>query len=112
MPNYAVKNYNTGEEKEFSMTLAQYEQWKADNPEWEKNWQVGTFAAVSEVGDYQNKLPQGFKDRLNNVKKHHPYAKFDKIQYACKKQEAAHNGRSDHKTNETQTYRKRTSIRY
>ena len=79
MPNYAVKNYDTGEEKEFTMTVAQYEQWRADNPEWEKNWQAGTMAAISEVGDYQNKLPQGFKDRLNNVKKHHPYAKFETI---------------------------------
>ena len=103
MPNYAVKNYNTGEEKEFTMTVAQYEQWRADNPEWEKNWQAGTMAAISEVGDYQNKLPQGFKDRLNNVKKHHPYAKFDKIQYACKKQEAAHYGWTIDQTNEKET---------
>ena len=40
---------------------------------------AGVASAVSKVGDYQNKLPQGFKDRLNNVKKHHPYAKFEKI---------------------------------
>jgi len=44
-----------------------------------ENWQAGTMSAVREIGDYQNKLPQGFKDRLNNVKKHHPYAKFDAL---------------------------------
>ena len=57
----------------------QDEKWREENPEWEKNWQAGTMSAVREIGDYQNKLPQGFKDRLNNVKKHHPYAKFDAL---------------------------------
>ena len=79
MPLYSVKNYKTGEEKDLNMTISQYEEWRTANPEWEKNWQAKVASAVSEVGDYQNKLPQGFKDRLNNVKKHHPYAKFDKL---------------------------------
>ena len=79
MPLYSVKNYETGEEQDLNMTISQYEEWRTANPEWEKNWQAGVASAVSEVGDYQNTLPQGFKDRLNNVKKHHPYAKFDKL---------------------------------
>ena len=69
----------TGEQKEMTMTISQYEEWRKDNPDWDKDWMAGVASAVSGVGDYQNKLPQGFKDRLNNVKKHHPYAKFDKI---------------------------------
>jgi len=79
MPLYPVKNYSTGEEKELNLTISAYEEWRTANPEWEKNWQAGVMSAISEVGDYQNKLPQGFKDRLNNVKKHHPYAKFDAL---------------------------------
>ena len=79
MPMYSVKNYKTGEEQTFAMTISQYEEWRAANPEWDKNWQAGVASSIREVGDFQNKLPQGFKDRLNNVKKHHPYAKFDKI---------------------------------
>ena len=79
MPIYPVKNSKTGEMKELSMTLAQYEDWRDNYPDWDKDWTAGVASAVSEVGDYQNKLPQGFKDRLNNVKKHHPYAKFEKI---------------------------------
>ena len=79
MPLYPVKNYKTGEEKELPLTISGYEKWREENPEWEKNWHAGTMSAVREIGDYQNKLPQGFKDRLNNVKKHHPYAKFDAL---------------------------------
>ena len=76
---YSVKHLKTGEQKEMTMTISQYEEWRKDNPDWDKDWMAGVASAVSGVGDYQNKLPQGFKDRLNNVKKHHPYAKFDKI---------------------------------
>jgi len=79
MACYPVKNLKTGETMELFMPLAEYEQWRKDNPDWDKDWEAGTAGAVSGVGDYQDKLPQGFKDRLNNVKKHHPYAKFDRI---------------------------------
>ena len=79
MPMYSVKHLKTGEQKEMTMTISQYDEWRKDNPDWDKDWMAGVASAVSGVGDYQNKLPQGFKDRLNNVKKHHPYAKFDKI---------------------------------
>ena len=79
MPQYDVKNLKTGETKQLNLTIANYEQWREDNPDWDKDWQAGIASAVREVGDYQNKLPQGFKDRLNNVKKHHPYAQFEKL---------------------------------
>ena len=79
MALYDVKNLKTGETKVLNLSLAKYEEWRENNPDWDKDWQAGIASAVSSVGDYQNKLPQGFKDRLNNVKKHHPYAKFDKI---------------------------------
>jgi hypothetical protein len=79
MACYPVKNLKTGETQELFMPLAEYEQWRKDNPDWDKDWNAGIGSAVSGVGDYQDKLPQGFKDRLNNVKKHHPYAKFDRI---------------------------------
>ena len=79
MALYDVKNLKTGETKVLNLSLAKYEEWRENNPDWDKDWQAGIASAVSGVGDYQNKLPQGFKDRLNNLKKHHPYAKFDKI---------------------------------
>ena len=79
MALYDVKILKTGETKVLNLSLAKYEEWRENNPDWDKDWQAGIASAVSGVGDFQNKLPQGFKDRLNNVKKHHPYAKFDKI---------------------------------
>ena len=79
MALYDVKNLKTGETKVLNLSLAKYEEWRENNPDRDKDWQAGIASAVSGVGDFQNKLPQGFKDRLNNVKKHHPYAKFDKI---------------------------------
>ena len=41
MPTYPVKNKETGEEKELSMTMAAYDEWKKENPEWDKDWSKG-----------------------------------------------------------------------
>jgi hypothetical protein len=38
MPLYAVKNTKTGETQEFMKTLAEYEEWKKENPDWDKDW--------------------------------------------------------------------------
>ena len=38
MPLYAVKNKKTGETQEFMKTLSQYEEWKKENPDWDKDW--------------------------------------------------------------------------
>ena len=32
-----------------------------ENPDWDKDWQAGVASAVSGVGDYQDKLPQGLR---------------------------------------------------
>ena len=77
MATYPVKNRVTGEQKQVSMSIHEWDQWKTDNPDWDRDWSAGAASAVSGVGDYQDKLPQGFKDRLRNVKKHHPYARFE-----------------------------------
>ena len=55
MPTYPVKNLKTGETKELNLTMANYEQWRKDNPDWDKDWSQGC-AGVGEVGDWQNKL--------------------------------------------------------
>ena len=57
MAIYPVKNLKTGEMKELQMTLAQYEEWRDSNPDWDKDWNAGVCDAVSGVGDYQDKLP-------------------------------------------------------
>ena len=38
MPVYPVINHKTGEQKELNMTLASYEQFKKDNPDWDRDW--------------------------------------------------------------------------
>ena len=55
MPSYPLKNLKTGETKELMMSMKEYDQWRKDNPDWDKDWSQGC-AGVGEVGDWQNKL--------------------------------------------------------
>jgi hypothetical protein len=58
MPLYPVINKNTGETKELSMTIAEWEKWKEENPDFQRNWEMGC-ASLGEVGEW--------KDRLNKA---------------------------------------------
>ena len=51
MPTYPLKNLKTGETKTVSMTMTNYEQWRKDNPDWDRDWSQGC-AGVGEVGEY------------------------------------------------------------
>lgn len=55
MPTYPVINNDTGETKELVMSVAEYGQWRKDNPEWDKDWSQGC-ASVGEVGEWRDKL--------------------------------------------------------
>ena len=55
MPTYPVKHKETGETQQLSMTVAEYVQWKKDNPDWDKDWSAGV-AGVGETGDWRNKM--------------------------------------------------------
>ena len=71
MPTYPVKNLNTGEEKELSMTMAAYDEWRKENPDWDKDWSKGC-ASAGEVGDWRDKMSKthpGWKDVMGQVKK-------------------------------------------
>ncbi len=41
MPLYPVINKNTQEKQELNMSLKDYEQWRKDNPDWDKDWHAG-----------------------------------------------------------------------
>jgi len=41
MPLYPVKNLKTGEQKEIHMLVEDYEIWRKENPEWDKDWSKG-----------------------------------------------------------------------
>ena len=45
MPTYPVINLKTKEKKELSMTMKAYDQWRKDNPEWDKDWSAGCASA-------------------------------------------------------------------
>ena len=71
MPTYPVKNLNTGEQKEIRMTMSDYDQWRKDNPDWDKDWNAGV-ANLGEVGEIYDKLkktPPGWNDVLHKASK-------------------------------------------
>ena len=75
MPVYPVKNNKTGEEQTLNMTIAQYEQWRKDNPDWDKDWE-----AASPTGTIYGKPKpdQGFKEVMSKVQKAHPRANLSR----------------------------------
>lgn len=71
MPTYPVKHLQTGETKELVMPVADYEQWRKDNPEWDKDWSQGC-ASVGEIGEWKDKLIKknpGWNDVLYKASK-------------------------------------------
>ena len=68
MPTYPVKNLKTEEKKELSMTMKEYEQWRKDNPDWDKDWQAGV-ASAGEVGEWRDTMASthpGWADIMKN----------------------------------------------
>jgi|TARA_Y100000389_G_C17464380_1_gene524286 hypothetical protein len=71
VPTYPVINKTTGEKKELSFSVTEYEQWRSDNLDWDKDWSVGVASSISEVGDWRNKVPSDLQTKINNIKKGH-----------------------------------------
>ena len=68
MPTYPVINLKTKEKKELFMTMDEYDQWKKDNPDWDKDWQAGV-ASAGEVGERRDKMAKthrGWTDIMKN----------------------------------------------
>ena len=71
MPTYPVINQKTKEKKELSMSMVAYDEWRKENPDWDKDWSAGV-AGVGEVGEWQEKLVKknpGWNDVLRKVNK-------------------------------------------
>ena len=71
MPTYPVKNLKTGEQTELQMSMTEYDQWRKDNPDWDKDWMQGV-ANVGEVGEVYDKLRKthpGWNDVLHKASK-------------------------------------------
>ena len=55
MPTYPVINKETGEKKELSMSMIKYDEWRKENPDWDKDWNAGV-AGLGEFGEWKDKL--------------------------------------------------------
>ncbi len=75
MPTYPVINKVTGETKELSMSMTAYDQWKKDNPDWDKDWSKGI--AGTTYGD--PKQSDGFKEVMSKVQSQHPAADLSRF---------------------------------
>ncbi len=68
MPTYPVKNLKTGEEKELVMSMKAYDEWKKENPDWDKDWSKGC-AGSGETGEWRDKMNKthpGWGDIMRN----------------------------------------------
>jgi len=73
MPLYPVINKNTGETKELSMTISEWEKWKEENFKdgWDRNWICGC-ASLGESGEWKdvlNRKHPSFNEVLKKAKK-------------------------------------------
>ena len=80
MPTYPVVNKETGEKKELSMSMIKYDEWRKENPNWDKDWSEGC-AGIGEVGEWRDKLitkNPGWNDVLHKASKS-PGSRVSKI---------------------------------
>ena len=73
MATYPVINKTTGEQKEVKLSIHEWDQWKIDNPEWDRDWSdPSTLPGHGEVGDLKEKLKRshpGWNDVLHKASK-------------------------------------------
>ena len=67
MPVYPVKNSKTGEQKELMMSISEYDTWRKDNPDWDKDWSQGAAGTVSGTGDVYSRTDGGWNEVLSKV---------------------------------------------
>ena len=71
MATYPVVNKVTGEQKEVSMSVHDWDQWKTDNPDWDRDWSDPSTAPMSSemVGDWRDRMTKthpGWADIMKN----------------------------------------------
>ena len=76
MATYPVVNTKTGEQKEVSMSVHDWDKWKEENPDWSRDYSdPETMPGVGEVGEWKDKLRKkapGWNDILKKVKNSAP----------------------------------------
>ena len=70
MATYPVINKTTGEQKDVRISVHDWDQWKTDNPDWDRDWSdPSTCPASGEVGEWRDKMAKthpGWKDIMKN----------------------------------------------
>ena len=72
MATYPIKNTKTGETKEVVMSVHDWDQWKIDNPDWDRYFTPDNSPGVGEVGEWTDKLRKskpGWNDVLRRAGK-------------------------------------------
>lgn len=72
MPTYTFVHENTGEVQEHYLRMSELDDFKANNPELKQKLTITNI--VGGLSTDSGKLPEGFKDRLREMKKKHPGA--------------------------------------
>ena len=82
MPTYPVIHKETREKKELSMTMKEYDQWRKDNPDWDRDWSEGCacsqeiFRWTGEAASsgWNEVLDRASKQTGSNVRKNRDYS--------------------------------------
>ena len=73
MATYPVVNKVTGEQKEVTMSVTEWDQWKTDNPDWTRDWSdSSTCPSAGELGEVYDRLKKshpGWNDVLTKASK-------------------------------------------
>ena len=69
MPTYPVIHKETREKKELSMTIKEYDQWRKDNPEWDKDWSEGCASQSREFRWTGEAKSRGWNEVLDRASK-------------------------------------------
>ena len=80
MPLYPVINKNTQETQELNMSMKDYDQWRKDNPEWDKDWSEGCAGQSREFKWTGEAKSNGWNEVLDRASKQ-PGATVSKNRY-------------------------------
>ena len=68
MPLYEFKHKETGEVQELSLSINEYDEWKANNPDWERFYSSAP-GLVSQAKSTLRMAGKDWESHLNNIKK-------------------------------------------